>query len=226
MTQNTATIANATSANLFNAAAALPTPVCVTAFIAPRSLLELSIYSDGSQKLAEGEAVAPAIISVGTYMTDRSIWHICNFTDAAKALKYAFLLKGENCPISKHAFALLQAEIKRTSAASSVATKKAEHRDTVSAAYDELKKKHPDAILLCRVGDFYETFGQDAVDAAEILNITLTRRQKNGETIALAGFPKHALDTYLPRIVRAGRRVAICEDIEAPKPKAKLKKKA
>ena len=86
--------------------------------------------------------------------------------------------------------------------------------------YREMKKKHPDAILLFRVGDFYEIFGEDAVKASEILGITLTRRL-NGPThsIELAGFPHHALDTYLPKLVRAGQRVAICEQLEDPKHK-------
>lgn len=84
--------------------------------------------------------------------------------------------------------------------------------------YAEMKKKHPDAILLFRVGDFYETFGEDAIAASGILGITLTRRN-NGYASAteLAGFPHHALDTYLPKLVRAGKRVAICEQLEDPK---------
>ncbi|WP_304410257.1 helicase-related protein [Duncaniella muris] len=84
--------------------------------------------------------------------------------------------------------------------------------------YQEMKKKHPDAILLFRVGDFYEIFGKDAVVASEILGITLTRRQTGIDSrIELAGFPHHALDTYLPKLVRAGKRVAICEQLEDPK---------
>lgn len=84
--------------------------------------------------------------------------------------------------------------------------------------YIEMKKKHPDAILLFRVGDFYETFSDDAVAASEILGITLTRRANGSAAyVELAGFPHHALDTYLPRLVRAGRRVAICEQLEDPK---------
>lgn len=90
MTQTATTTASA--ANLFAAAATLPNPVCVTAFIAPQSLIELSLYADGTKAVAEGEAVAPAVISVGTYMSDRSIWHICNFTNAANALNYALSL--------------------------------------------------------------------------------------------------------------------------------------
>ncbi len=81
-----------------------------------------------------------------------------------------------------------------------------------------MKKKHPDAVLLFRVGDFYEIFGKDAVIASEILGITLSRRQTGIDSrIELAGFPHHALDTYLPKLVRAGKRVAICEQLEDPK---------
>ena len=84
--------------------------------------------------------------------------------------------------------------------------------------YQEMKKKHPDAVLLFRVGDFYEIFGEDAVKASEILGITLTRRANGSDKyIELAGFPHHALDTYLPKLVRAGQRVAICEQLEDPK---------
>ena len=87
--------------------------------------------------------------------------------------------------------------------------------------YLELKKKHPDAIILYRVGDFYETFCDDAKEAHDILGITLTARAGN----PLAGFPYHALDTYLPRLVRAGKRVAICEQLEDPKLTKKLVKR-
>ena len=93
--------------------------------------------------------------------------------------------------------------------------------------YQEMKKKHPDAVLLFRVGDFYEIFGEDAVKASEILGITLTRRANGGSDkyIELAGFPHHALDTYLPKLVRAGKRVAICEQLEDPKLKKTPKQK-
>jgi DNA mismatch repair protein MutS len=84
--------------------------------------------------------------------------------------------------------------------------------------YASIKAKHPDAILLFRVGDFYETFGEDAIKAAEILGITLTRRANGSASfVELAGFPYHAIDTYLPKLVRAGQRVAICEQLEDPK---------
>jgi len=90
----------------------------------------------------------------------------------------------------------------------------------------EMKSKHPDAILLFRVGDFYETYMQDAITASEILGITLTRRS-NGAAAAteMAGFPHHALDTYLPKLVRAGKRVAICDQLEDPKLTKKLVKR-
>ena len=84
----------------------------------------------------------------------------------------------------------------------------------------DLKAKHPDALLLFRGGDFYETYGQDAVEASEILGITLTKRNNGKEGAAnteMAGFPHHALDTYLPKLIRAGRRVAICDQLEDPK---------
>lgn len=92
--------------------------------------------------------------------------------------------------------------------------------------YYEIKAKHPDAILLFRVGDFYETFSQDAIDSAEILGITLTRRANGSASyVELAGFPHHALDTYLPKLVRAGKRVAICEQLEDPKQTKKIVKR-
>lgn len=92
--------------------------------------------------------------------------------------------------------------------------------------YVEMKAKHPDAILLFRVGDFYETFSDDAIQASEILGITLTRRANgSAQYVELAGFPHHALDSYLPKLVRAGKRVAICEQLEDPKLTKKLVKR-
>lgn len=89
-----------------------------------------------------------------------------------------------------------------------------------------MKAKHPDAILLFRVGDFYETYSQDAIVASEILGITLTRRAKtSANALEMAGFPHHALDTYLPKLVRAGKRVAICDQLEDPKLTKKLVKR-
>lgn len=84
--------------------------------------------------------------------------------------------------------------------------------------FGEIKKKYPDAIILFRCGDFYETYGKDAVVASDILGITLTKRSnKNAEALEMAGFPHHALETYLPKLVRAGKRVAICDQLEDPK---------
>ena len=88
----------------------------------------------------------------------------------------------------------------------------------VMLQYDNIKAQHPDAIVLFRMGDFYETFGADAIETSAILGITLTRRANGGAaTVELAGFPHHAIDSYLPRLVRAGKRVAICEQLEDPK---------
>ncbi len=92
--------------------------------------------------------------------------------------------------------------------------------------YYDVKAKHPDAILLFRVGDFYETFGEDAIKASDILGITLTRRANGSASfVELAGFPYHAIDTYLPRLVRAGQRVAICEQLEDPRLAKKIVKR-
>jgi len=90
------------------------------------------------------------------------------------------------------------------------------------AQYYKVKSKHPDAILLFRVGDFYEMFGEDAVKASGILGIVLTNRNNGGSDVPLAGFPFHALDMYLPRLVRGGYRVAICEQLEKPDPQKKI----
>ena len=93
--------------------------------------------------------------------------------------------------------------------------------------YEEMKRKHPDAVLLFRVGDFYETFSDDAIVASDILGITLTRRANGPHNyVELAGFPHHALDTYLPKLVRAGKRVAICEQIQSPLIQKKMRSTA
>jgi DNA mismatch repair protein MutS len=88
--------------------------------------------------------------------------------------------------------------------------------------YFKVKAKYPDAILLFRIGDFYETFGQDAIVTSQALGIVLTRRNNGGSDIELAGFPHHSMDMYLPRLVRAGYRVAICEQLEKPDPQKKI----
>ncbi|MBR9920561.1 MAG: DNA mismatch repair protein MutS [Bacteroidetes bacterium] len=107
-------------------------------------------------------------------------------------------------------------------------TKKAATKSKVTPLmqqYFQVKSKHPDAILLFRVGDFYETFGEDAVKASQVLGIVLTNRNNGGSKIELAGFPYHSLDTYLPRLVRGGFRVAICEQLEKPSPQKKIVKR-
>ena len=91
--------------------------------------------------------------------------------------------------------------------------------------YASVKSKHPDAILLFRVGDFYETFGEDAVTASKVLGIVLTSRNNGGSDVELAGFPYHSVDVYLPKLVRAGYRVAICEQLEKPSKEKKIVKR-
>jgi len=91
------------------------------------------------------------------------------------------------------------------------------HKETpLNKQYNQIKAKYPGALLLFRVGDFYETFGEDAVRASKILGIVLTRRNNGGAHEELAGFPHHSLDNYLPKLVRAGERVAICDQLEDP----------
>ena len=89
------------------------------------------------------------------------------------------------------------------------------------AQFRDLKKKHPDAVMLFRCGDFYETYQEDARKASQVLGITLTKSSKtlgpDGKPAELAGFPHHALDTYLPKLIRAGERVAICDQLESPR---------
>ena len=91
--------------------------------------------------------------------------------------------------------------------------------------FNGIKAKHPDALLLFRVGDFYETFGKDAIKASKILGIVLTNRANGSSKIELAGFPHHSIDTYLPKLVRAGERVAICDQLEDPKTTKKIVKR-
>jgi len=91
--------------------------------------------------------------------------------------------------------------------------------------YNTIKAKYPDALLLFRVGDFYETFGEDAIKSAQILGIVLTNRNNGGEKTELAGFPHHSLNTYLPKLVKAGCRVAICDQLEDPKQTKKIVKR-
>ena len=105
------------------------------------------------------------------------------------------------------------------------ATSKVKKVTPLMQQYFKVKTKYPDAILLFRVGDFYETFGEDAITASQVLGIILTKRNNGGSDIELAGFPHHSMDMYLPRLVRAGYRVAICEQLEKPSPQKKIVKR-
>ena len=91
--------------------------------------------------------------------------------------------------------------------------------------YNAIKNKHQGTLLLFRVGDFYETFGEDAIKSSKILNIILTKRANGSSNIELAGFPHHSLNTYLPKLVKAGQRIAICEQLEDPKMTKKIVKR-
>ena len=103
--------------------------------------------------------------------------------------------------------------------------KKQKKETPLMGQYNSIKAKHPDALLLFRIGDFYETFGEDAITTSKILGIVLTARNNGDSKIELAGFPHHSLDTYLPKLVRAGQRVAICEQLEDPKLTKKIVKR-
>lgn len=175
-----------------------------------------------------------------------------NFKDALKAMRYSFLLsKRLNLQINDIQLAALSLDYQRakdalakvvedaTKVAGEVAAEmdEAEAEPTEAPApaseelvrkpnttlisqYEELKRKHPDALLLFRCGDFYECYDEHAEKAAECLGITLTVRTSTGRK--MAGFPYHALDTYLPKLIRAGHRVAICDQLEEPKGSAKI----
>ena len=91
--------------------------------------------------------------------------------------------------------------------------------------YNSIKAKHPDALLLFRVGDFYETFGKDAITASGILGITLTARNNGSSKIELAGFPHHSIGTYLPKLVKSGHRVAVCDQLEQASKEKKIVKR-
>ena len=106
-----------------------------------------------------------------------------------------------------------------------MASKKQEQVTPLMGQYNAIKAKYPGALLLFRVGDFYETFGDDAIKASKILGIVLTARNNGDSKTELAGFPYHSLDTYLPKLVRAGERVAICDQLEDPKAKKGIVKR-
>ncbi|HQW96783.1 MAG TPA: DNA mismatch repair protein MutS, partial [Saprospiraceae bacterium] len=105
------------------------------------------------------------------------------------------------------------------------ATKSEDSVTPLMKQYNDIKSKYPDALLLFRVGDFYETFGEDAIKISAILGIILTSRNNGGSNVELAGFPHHSLDIYLPRLVREGYRVAICDQLEKPSKEKKIVKR-
>ena len=142
-------------------------------------------------------------------------------------MRYAFLLrKRSGAVIPRAIYGKLMADVAASKAqaepsAESESAPQAEQVSEPSAlakAYEQMKAKHPDSILLFRCGDFYESFGEDAKAVSEVLGITLTRRNAKDITAQMAGFPHQALDTYLPKLVRAGKRVAICDTLQSAAP--------
>ena len=157
------------------------------------------------------------------------------FSEPLKALRYAFILrKRTGAVIPKAIYNKLMAEVKASqpqqepSAApeqeSQPTAEVVGEASPLARQYGEMKAKHPDAILLFRVGDFYESFGDDAVAVSEILGIVLTRTQAKDITERQAAFPAHSLDSYLPKLVRAGKRVAICDQLSEPTKKVSRKR--
>ena len=158
------------------------------------------------------------------------------FSEPLKALRYAFILrKRTGAVIPKAIYNKLMAEVKASQPQPQEASAAAEQESQPTAEavgeasplarqYSEMKAKHTDAILLFRVGDFYESFGPDAQAVAEILGLVLTRTAAQDITREQAAFPAHALESYLPRLVRAGKRVAICDGLPEPQPKKRSRK--
>ena len=151
------------------------------------------------------------------------------FSEPLKALRYAFILrKRTGAVIPKAIYNKLMAEVKASQPQQEAsAAPEQESQPTAEVVgeasplarqYGEMKAKHPDAILLFRVDEFYMSFDDDAVAVSEILGLVLTRTQAKDITERQAAFPAHALDSYLPRLVRAGKRVAICEALQSASP--------
>ena len=159
------------------------------------------------------------------------MWHVYQHENGAKvaesefyfalpykALRYAFMLrKRTGGIIPKAIYGKLMADVQASKAQaepqeSAPEAEQASEPSALAKAYAEMKAKHPDSLLLFRMGDFYEAYGDDAKTASDVLGITLTRRNAKDCTEQMAGFPHHALDTYLPKLVRAGQRVAICDE--------------
>ena len=155
------------------------------------------------------------------------------FSEPMKCLRYMFLLrKRSGGIIPKAIYTKLMADVSASKAQaepsaaqeSAPEAEQAAEPSALAKAYESMKAKHPDAILLYRCGDFYEAFGEDAKAVSEVLGIILTRTSRKDITAQMAGFPAHALDSYLPRLVRAGKRVAICDEPSAPQESAPKKK--
>ena len=157
------------------------------------------------------------------------------FAQPIKALRYAFLLrKRSGAILPKAIYTKLMADVEASKAQAEQAAPQEQsaapqaEQSALAKAFESMKAKHPDAVLLFRMGDFYGSFGDDAKVLSEVLGITLTRTSAKDITAQQAAFPAASLDTYLPKIVRAGKRVAICDEPQqftesAPKKKAARK---
>ena len=163
------------------------------------------------------------------------------FAQPIKALRYAFLLrKRSGAILPKAIYTKLMADVEASKAQAEQAApqeqsaapqaEQAAEQSALAKAFEQMKSKHPDAVLLFRMGDFYGSFADDAKILSEVLGITLTRTSAKDITAQQAAFPAHALDTYLPKIVRAGKRVAICDEptkvVEKVEPAKKAARKS
>ncbi len=157
------------------------------------------------------------------------------FSEPLKCLRYMFLLrKRSGGIIPKAIYTKLMADVSASKAQAEPSAAQESAPEAVQAAepsalakaWESMKAKHTDAILLYRCGDFYQAFGEDAKAVSDVLGITLTRRNAKDITAQMAGFPHHALDSYLPRLVRAGKRVAICDEPNKVAEKVEPAKKA
>ena len=160
------------------------------------------------------------------------------FSQALKALRYAFILrKRTGAVIPKAIYNKLMAEVKASQPQAESAPEQeqptaesvgeapaAVEPSPVARQYEEMKAKHPDAVLLFRVGDFYTSFAEDAKIVSDVCGLVLTRTQAQDITAEQAAFPAHALDSYLPKLVRAGKRVAICDQLSEPTKKVSRKR--
>ena len=159
------------------------------------------------------------------------------FAQPIKALRYAFLLrKRSGAILPKAIYTKLMADVEASKAQAEAESAPQESAapeaepSALAKAFEQMKSKHPDAVLLFRMGDFYGSFGEDAKVLSEVLGITLTRTSAKDITAQQAAFPAHALDTYLPKLVRAGKRVAICDEptkvVEKVEPAKKAARKS